>query len=75
MKWKRWISVCTDISVSNNYSESAILKLTKMVLSIFDDYNLNDFYINGDVLIGQGYLAQMKDLAGEIIVDYDDNKE
>ena len=46
-----------------------------MVLSIFDDYNLNDFYINGDVLIGQGYLAQMKDLAGEIIVDYDDNKE
>ena len=64
----------TDISVSKSYSESAILKLTKMVLNI-NENNTVDFDINGDVLIGQGYLAQMKDLAGEIIVDYNDNKE
>ena len=38
-------------SASENYSESAILKLTKMILSIFDGYNLNDFYINSDVCV------------------------
>ena len=34
-----------------------------------------DFDINGDIRIGQGYLARMKDSAREIIGDYDDNKE
>ena len=56
------------------YSESAILKLTKMVLNI-NENNTVDFDINGDIRIGQGYLARMKDLAREIIGDYDDNKE
>ena len=64
----------TDISVSKSYSESAILKLTKMVLNI-NENNTVDFDINSDVCIGQGYLQQMKDLAREIIGDYDDNKE
>ena len=64
----------TDISVSKSYSESAVLKLTKMVLNI-NENNTVDFDINGDVCIGQGYLQQMKDLAREIIGDYDDNKE
>ena len=64
----------TDISVSKSYSESAILKLTKMVLNI-NENNTVDFDINSDVCIGNGYLAQMKDLAREIIGDYDDNKE
>ena len=31
--------------------------------------------IISDIRIGQGYLARMKDLAREIIGDYDDNKE
>ena len=64
----------TDISVSKSYSESAILKLTKMVLNINENSTV-DFDINSDVCIGNGYLAQMKDLAREIIGDYDDNKE
>ena len=50
------------------YSESAILKLTKMVLNI-NENNTVDFDINGDIRIGQGYLAQMKDLAKEIVGD------
>ena len=62
------------VGVSETYSESAILKLTKMVLSI-NENNTVDFDINGDVCIGNGYLSQMKDLAREIIGDYDDNKE
>ena len=37
--------------------------------------NTVDFDINGDVCIGSGYLAQMKELARDIIGDYDDNKE
>ena len=36
--------------VSENYSESAILKLTKMVLNI-NENNTVDFDINGDVLV------------------------
>ena len=65
----------TDISVSKSYSESAILKLTKMVLNI-NDFNTCEFGdLESDVCIGQGYLQQMKDLAREIIGDYDDNKE
>ena len=68
----------TDISVSKSYSESAILKLTKMVLNI-NENNTVDFDINSGidnaVCIGNGYLVQMKDLAREIIGDYDDNKE
>ena len=56
------------------YSESAILKLTKMVLNI-NESNTVDFDINSDVCIGSGYLSRMKDLAREIIGDYDDNKE
>ena len=58
----------TDISVSKSYSESAILKLTKMVLNI-NENNTVDFDINSDVCIGNGCLAQMKDLAREIIGD------
>ena len=64
----------TDISVSKSYSESAILKLTKVVLNI-NENNTVDFDINSDVCIGNGYLSRMKDLAREIIGDYDDNKE
>ena len=64
----------SGVSVSDSYSESAILKLTKMVLSIFDDYNLNDFYINSDVCIEYADLLKLKDLARDIIGDYDDNK-
>ena len=58
----------TDISVSKSYSESAILKLTKMVLNI-NENNTVDFDINSDVFIGNGYLSRMKDLAREIIGD------
>ena len=58
----------TDISVSKSYSESAILKLTKMVLNI-NENNTVDFDISGDVCIGSGYLLQMKDLAREIVGD------
>ena len=54
--------------VSENYSESAILKLTKMVLNI-NENNTVDFDINGDVCIGNGYLLQMKELARDIIGD------
>ena len=65
----------TDISVSKSYSESAILKLTKMVLNI-NDFNTCEFGdLESDVCIGQGYLQQMKELARDIIGDYDDNKE
>ena len=64
----------TDISVSKSYSESIVLKLTKMVLNI-NENNTVDFDINSDVCIGNGYLLQMKELAREIIGDYDDNKE
>ena len=59
----------TDISVSKSYSESAILKLTKMVLNI-DDFNTCEFGdLESDVCIGQGYLQQMKELARGIIGD------
>ena len=44
------------------------------VLNI-NENNTVDFDINGDVCIGQGCLVRMKDLAREIIGDYDDNKE
>ena len=64
----------TDTSVSKSYSESAILKLTKMVLNI-NENNTVDFDINSDVCIGNGYLSRMKELARDIIGDYDDNKE
>ena len=66
MKWVDELIVQTDVSVSETYSESAILKLTKMVLNI-NENNTVDFDINGDVCIGSGYLVQMKDLAREII--------
>ena len=59
----------SGVSVSENYAESAILKLTKMILSIFDDYNLNDFYINSDVCIEYADLLKLKDLARDIIGD------
>ncbi len=74
MKWADELIVQKDVSVSNTYSESAVLKLTKMMLSIFDDYNLNDFYINSDVCIEYADLLKLKDLARDIIGDYDDNK-
>ena len=44
------------------------------VLNI-NENNTVDFDINGDVCIGNHYLSRMKDLAREIIGDYDDNKE
>ena len=63
----------TDISVSKSYSESAILKLTKMVLNI-DDFNTCEFGdLESDVCIGQGYLQQMKELARDIIGDDGDD--
>ena len=72
MKWTDVLIVQNGVSVSNTYSESAILKLTKMVLNI-NENNTVDFDINGGidnaVCIGSGYLAQMKDLAKEIIGD------
>ena len=66
MKWTDELFLQTDISVSNTYSESAILKLTKMVLNI-NENNTVDFDINGDVCIGNGYLSRMKDLARDIL--------
>ena len=68
MKWADELFLQTDISVSKSYSESAILKLTKMVLNI-NENNTVDFDINSDVCIGNGYLVQMKDLAREIVGD------
>ena len=68
MKWTDELIVQTDVSVSNSYSESAVLKLTKMVLNI-NENNTVDFDINSDVCIGNGYLSRMKDLAREIIGD------
>ena len=56
----------SDASVS--YPESAILKLTKMVLNI-NENNPVDFNIGSDVCIGQGYLQQMKELSRGIIGD------
>ena len=57
------------VGVSETYSESAILKLTKMVLNI-NDFNTCEFGdLESDVCIGQGYLQQMKDLARDIIGD------
>ena len=58
----------TDISVSKSYSESAILKLTKMVLNI-NENNTVDFDINSDVCIKYNDLVKLKDLAKEIIGD------
>lgn len=58
------------VGVSETYSESAVLKLTKMVLNI-NENNTVDFDISGGtdnaVCIGNGYLAQMKELARDII--------
>ena len=57
------------------YSESAILKLTKMVLNI-NDFNTCEFGdLESDVCIGQGYLQQMKELARDIIGDDGDEYE
>lgn len=61
-------SKVSGVSVSETYSESAILKLTKMVLNI-NENNTVDFNIGSDVCIGQGYLQQMKELARDIIGD------
>ena len=52
------------------YSERDTLKLAKMVLSIFDEYNLTDFYINDDVRIEYNDLLKLKDLAKEIVGDF-----
>ena len=54
------------IGVSEIYSESATLKLIKMVLNINEN---NTVGIDNAVCIGSGYLAQMKDLASDIIDD------
>ena len=70
MKWTDELIMQTDISVSNTYSESDTLKLAKMVLSIFDEYNLTDFYIDGDVRIEYNDLLKLRDLARETIGDY-----
>ena len=70
MKWTDELIVQTDVSVSNTYSESTVLKLTEMVINI-NENNTVDFDINGGidnaVCIGNGYLARMKDLAREIL--------
>ena len=59
------------VGFSETYSESAILKLTKMVLNI-NDFNTCEFGdLESDVCIGQGYLQQMKELARDIIGDDD----
>ena len=64
MKSTDELIVQTDIS--NSYYESAILKLTKMVLNINEN---NTVGIDSDVCIGIGYILQMKDLAREIVGD------
>ena len=69
MKWTDELIVQTDVSVSNSYSESDTLKLANMVLSIFDEYNLTDSYINDDVRIEYNDLLKLKDLAREIVGD------
>ena len=75
MKWTDELIVQTDVSVSETYSESAILKLTKMVLNI-NDFNTCEFGdLESDVCIGQGYLQQMKELARDIIGDDGDEYE
>ena len=49
------------VGVSETYSESAILKLTKMVLNI-NDFNTCEFGdLESDVCIWQWYLQQMKE--------------
>ena len=68
MKCTDELIVQTDNSVSKSYPDSAVLKLTKMVLNI-NENNTVDFDINSDVCIGNGYVAQMKDLAREILGD------
>ena len=75
VKFTDELFVQTDVSVSKSYSESNTLKLANMVLSIFDEYNLTDSYINDDVRIEYNDLLKLKDLARDIIGDYDDNKE
>ena len=78
MKWTDELFVQTDVSVSKSYSESNTLKLANTVLSIFDECNLTDSYINDDVRIEYNDLVKLKDLAREIVSDYgdyDDNKE
>ena len=56
------------VGISNSYSESAMLELAKMVLNI-NENNIVGFDSIGGVCIRNGYLAQMKDLAEEIIGD------
>ena len=52
MKWTDELIVQTDVSVSETYSESDILKLTKMVLNI-NDFNTCEFGdLESDVCIG-----------------------
>ena len=49
------------------YSESDTLKLANMVLSIFDEYNLTDFYVNSDVRIEYADLLKLKEIAIDIL--------
>ena len=60
------------VGVSETYSESAILKLAKMVLNI-NENNTVDFDINGGidnaVCIEYNDLVKLKDLAKEIVGD------
>ena len=67
MKWADELIVQEDVSANKSYSESDTLKLAKMVLSIFDEYNLTDSYINDDVRIEYNDLLKLKDLAREIV--------
>ena len=69
VKFTDELFVQTDVSVSKSYSEGNTLKLANMVLSIFDEYNLTDSYINDGVRIEYNYLLKLKDLAREIIGD------
>ena len=67
VKFTDELFVQTDVSVSNSYSERDTLKLANMVLSIFDEYNLTDSYINDDVRIEYNDLLKLKDLAIDIL--------
>lgn len=69
VKFTDELFVQTDVSVSKSYSERDTLKLANMVLSIFDEYNLTDSYINDDVRIEYNDLLKLKDLAREIVGD------
>ena len=68
MKWTDELIVQTDVSVSNTYSESAVLKLTKMVLSNENDTVLDLF--SGGCSTGVACLNTNRKFIG---IELDDN--